>query len=247
MRSLFDLLPDVAGILLAALSLSLIFLPKELKVLEEHKWRWLRWGLAAIFAAVGVGGLASNAIQKSEDKKARENLQGDVVRLKDQVAAVQKKLDEKQNASIGLLTEALAVRGQELKPKVPVPFFVLYGVQSNPVKNVRFAQEIFSVRGQFSLEQARIAHAQFLTRAIPSMDTRGQDLAQNATIFRTLELTVTSTQLRELLDDKRTIYIMGRVEWRNPSGSDDHFDLCSAMVPTKMKYLIQSELPFHVC
>ena len=63
LHSLFGMLPDVSGILLAALSVSLIFLPKELKVLEARKWRWLRWALAGLFAVVGIGGLISNLLQ----------------------------------------------------------------------------------------------------------------------------------------------------------------------------------------
>ena len=68
LRSAFNMLPDVAGILLAALSVSLIFLPKELRVLEARKWKWLRWTLATVFAVVGIGGVASNLIQKAKDK-----------------------------------------------------------------------------------------------------------------------------------------------------------------------------------
>jgi hypothetical protein len=247
LSSLFELLPDVAGILLAALSLSLIFLPRELRVLEAPKWKWLRWTLAAIFAIVGVGGLVSNYIQKSQDKKERSKLQGDVARLNDDIEAVKRKLGENQNASIGLVVAALATSGQELKPNVNMPFFIYYVVQKNPAKNVRMYQEILSVKGPFTSEQARIAHAKFLGRAIPTMDSRGQDFPANATFWRTLQLKMNSSEIKELLLDQRTVYIMGRVEWKNSSGSDDHFDLCSFMEPPKMKYLIQSELPFHIC
>jgi hypothetical protein len=247
LRSLFDLLPDVAGILLAALSLSLIFLPKELKVLEERKWRWLRWGLAVIFAAVGIGGLVSNAIQKSEDKEARENLQGDVARLKDQVLAVQKKLEEKQRASVGPLLIALAVRGQELKPNEKVPFVVIYGVAGNTAKDLKSHLEIFSVKGSASPEQNKTAHSTFLARAVQKLDIRGEDRLPNTTNFITLELTLSKNEINELLSKNRTVYIMARAEWKNLDGFDDHWDLCKWMEPPKMKYLLQTELPFHDC
>ena len=72
LRAIFYLLPDLAGILLAALSLAVIFMSEAIQKLEKPNLKWLRWTLATIFIFVGVGGVISNSMQKSEDKAKAE-------------------------------------------------------------------------------------------------------------------------------------------------------------------------------
>jgi hypothetical protein len=76
LRFAFDLLPDLAAIflavLLAAVGMALLFLPEELKRLEEH--RRTRVLIAALLLAIGVifgvGGVISDLVQKHEEKEA---------------------------------------------------------------------------------------------------------------------------------------------------------------------------------
>jgi hypothetical protein len=247
LRSVFEMLPDVAGILLAALSLSLIFLPKELKMLEGEKWRWLRWTLAAIFAVIGIGGLASNALQKSQDKAIKEKLQGDVARLRDDVANVQKKLNENTNASVGLYGLVPQGGGQELTPQRDIRFNIGYAVMTNNAKNMRAYQEVLTVPGLFTPDQSRNVHAGFAARAAKGLDFRGEDRRAGMGSFRTLQLRLTSKEISEVMLAKRIIYILGRVEWNNPSGTDDHFDVCKAMEPPSIKYLTDQNTAWHDC
>jgi hypothetical protein len=75
-RFAFDLLPDLAAIflalVLAAAGLALLFLPEELKRLEDQ--RRLRVIIATVLLAIGVvfggGGVVSDLVQKHEDKTA---------------------------------------------------------------------------------------------------------------------------------------------------------------------------------
>jgi outer membrane murein-binding lipoprotein Lpp len=209
---------------------------------------------AAIIGAVGLLGLVLTGWAAFRTSGTQDKLQGQVTGLtsqvaglKDDVAAVQKKLGENQNASVGLAFVALANKGQELKANVPVPFVVVYLVKANEAKNVRSYQEVFSMKGPETSNQNRDAHSQFMARAVPSLDFSGQDYISGSTFFRTLPISLQSREISELLATKRIIYVMARIEWKNVSGSDDHFDLCAWMEPPKMKYLIQSELPFHNC
>jgi hypothetical protein len=83
---IFYSLPDVAGILLAALSLAVFFVPKLSDKLREH----VTVGIiaAVVLALIGVGGVVSNSVQKHADqeaaKKERDQLQGQITKLLDQ-------------------------------------------------------------------------------------------------------------------------------------------------------------------
>jgi hypothetical protein len=74
----FDLLPDIAAIFLAvflaAFGIALFFVPEKLKKLEDHpRLRYVvALGLIIIALFVGVGGVISSLVQKTEQKKVAE-------------------------------------------------------------------------------------------------------------------------------------------------------------------------------
>jgi hypothetical protein len=78
LRFSFDLLPDLAAIflavVLAAVGIALLFLPEELKRLEEH--RRVRVFIAAALLGIGVifgvGGVVSDLVQKHEEREQAE-------------------------------------------------------------------------------------------------------------------------------------------------------------------------------
>src|SRR6266568_4901833 len=74
----FDLLPDLAAIflavLLAAVGIALLFLPEELKRLEEHRRTrvLIAAALLGIGVIFGVGGVVSDLVQKHEEREQAE-------------------------------------------------------------------------------------------------------------------------------------------------------------------------------
>jgi len=86
LRSIFDLLPDLAGFFLAALGVGLLFVPEKLKQLDDYPKT--RLVLAIVICLMGGGAVISNSLQKSEEKNAalveRDKLTGQVTKLIDQ-------------------------------------------------------------------------------------------------------------------------------------------------------------------
>jgi hypothetical protein len=64
---IFNLLPDITGYLFAMAGVALLFMPDDLKKLDEH--RTIRLIIAAIIFIFGLGAVISNSAQKVADKK----------------------------------------------------------------------------------------------------------------------------------------------------------------------------------
>lgn len=71
LRPIFNTLPSLAGILLAALAFALVFV-KELDEKLKDK-RAVRWCLAIVLAAIGVTGFISDLVQKADEKTRAQN------------------------------------------------------------------------------------------------------------------------------------------------------------------------------
>jgi hypothetical protein len=216
-------------------------------MLEDAKWKWHSRVAAILFITIGLGGLISSLVQRHNEKIASDKLRCDVAKLKDQLNDVQKKLNEKQNANVGLMSLTPRNWGQELKPHHEIQFDVQYVVTGNMAKNFRPYQEIFSMGGAFDNVQARKAHSQFAARAALNLDFRGEDRTVGAAGWKTLTINLTGPQVEEVLAGTRTVYIMARVEWNNPSGSDDHFEVCKWLQKPTIKYLTIQTSAWHDC
>lgn len=81
--AIFYSLPDIDGLLVAALSLAVIFVTDDLKRLENH--RTFRLVLFLLLATIGILGVASSAIQKQAEKQEAE---AERAKLTDQVSSL---------------------------------------------------------------------------------------------------------------------------------------------------------------
>lgn len=79
MRSFFKDLPNVSGILLAAVGFALMFMPEAMKLLEGRKT--IRWILAGACVVLGIVGFISAHIQRKDNDREQQE-------LKRQIAAV---------------------------------------------------------------------------------------------------------------------------------------------------------------
>jgi hypothetical protein len=245
LHTVSDFLPGIAGLFLAALGVAGLPMSRELRWFETHPKT--RWTIAIFLILVGIGATAADFVQKRDDKIERGQLTHSIAVLQDELNGVKNKLNENQRVSVGLVYIGLAVQGQEMKPYEKIPFAVAHGVKGNTAKDMRAHLEVFSVKGSATRQLNREEHSTFLTRAIKRLDERGEDKLDGTIDFVTLELTLSKNEIAEILSNNRTVYVMGRAEWKNLNGSDDHWDLCMWMQPPKMKYLIQRDLPFHYC
>jgi len=83
-ETIYNMLPDFSGILLAAVGVALVFAPEAVKVLEKR--RSLRFALALILVGLGLAGMRSSTFQHHEsDTKQAE--------LRDRSVAMSSQLD----------------------------------------------------------------------------------------------------------------------------------------------------------
>lgn len=247
LRSIFDMLPDVAGILLAALSLSLIFLPKELKMLEADKWKWLRWSLAAIFAVAGIGGVASNVIQKANDKTERDKLNHQVSQLKDELDEVRRKVNENTNASVAIT--ALVPRNgvQEVSSEQKMQFNIAYFVKQNTAKNMRQVTLLRVENVPPNPVYDKKVWADFKGFSAQAIGEKGQDRVADTYDWKTLEIKLSRNEAAGLMAGTKTLYVLGLVEWNNLSGTDGHFDACLSLQKPETKILTPQTASWHIC
>jgi hypothetical protein len=108
---IFNLLPDVTGYFFAMAGVALLFMPDDLKRLEEY--RKTRLVIAALIFLVGLGAVISNSAQKTTDKKESDNKSQ---KLTDQVTS----LIGQQNVLIAqvknLTDQGLPQLAKDLKP-----------------------------------------------------------------------------------------------------------------------------------
>lgn len=246
LRSAFEMLPDVAGILLAALSFSLIFLPKELRVLEAPKWKRLRWTLAAIFAVVGIGGVASNAIQKAKDKAARNELNQQVAQLKDQVSKVQRKLNQDTSASVSVISRVPLNDAQEISSEQPIKFNIAYGITQNTAKNLRQFTILKLENSRPDSTHDKSVWARFRGLSTQGISETGQDKMFGTYVWKTLEINLSKSEAKDIKAGTKTLYILGLVLWNNPSGTDGHLNVCMWLQKPKTKILTPATV-WHDC
>lgn len=80
---IFNLLPDITGYFFAMAGVALIFMPDDLKKLEEY--RRTRLVIATLIFLIGLGAVISNSAQKAADKRESD---GKSQKLTDQVTSL---------------------------------------------------------------------------------------------------------------------------------------------------------------
>ncbi|MGA3049466.1 MAG: DUF308 domain-containing protein [Terracidiphilus sp.] len=122
--TVFDMLPDISGILLAALGVALVVAPEMVSKLPT----WIRWTLAALLIVVGIAGLRSSYVQRQESDQKQSDLMGSIndlkiygKNLKETVDVFGPKLDAIINHPNSPEQKALAIKlRDELKPRIQV-------------------------------------------------------------------------------------------------------------------------------
>jgi hypothetical protein len=68
-HGLFSDLPDISGILLAALGFAVVFVPESIRALDAKPK--IRWAVAIALSAVGLAGMFSSHIQRRDGETAQ--------------------------------------------------------------------------------------------------------------------------------------------------------------------------------
>ena len=264
------MLPDIAGILLAALSLSLIFIPKELRVLEAEKWRWLRWTLAISFAIVGIGGVISNSKQKADDKKSRQQLEGDVKSLKGQIADIKANTDILVIAagsvppqtslapqrptfekSLGFLQlSRIEIRTREVIAGQPLSANIyLINKGAEPVYDaVRvFAVGLMAPIGTDDLDTLdKKVHDKLLKTALRETKPIGHTVGVGEEIWNTLNTAepLTQEQVDRFMQGKARFYVYAWARWK---GGQRDLDVCRWLQPPPTVNALGTPAVWHDC
>jgi hypothetical protein len=104
LRSAFNALPSLAGVLLATLALALVFV-KELDEKLKDK-RAVRWSLAIVLAIIGISGFVSDLVQKSQERTRTQTAE------KDQGKAIDGIKDQLHQSEIQRIADTRYLEGQ---------------------------------------------------------------------------------------------------------------------------------------
>lgn len=83
-KAVFDMLPDVSGILLAEVGVALFIAPDFVSQMKE----WIRWTLAGLLVALGVAGMASSYNQHRVDAREKAKLTDDLHNVEAKLATL---------------------------------------------------------------------------------------------------------------------------------------------------------------
>jgi hypothetical protein len=242
MRYLFDLLPDLTGIFLAAVSLGVALLGKDLKWFEDHPKS--RWSIAIVLALLGLGGVASNTVQKSEDKNERGALKGEITNLQSQLTAVSRKINTDTNASVNP-ANFVPLRGAQAIEEGLFQWNIGFIVTQNTAGNMRYFADLQIENGQ-GINDKKIWR-KFKSVAIERMGEHGPDATIGSAPWDTLSLQLKKKDADAVMAGSRTIYALAFVQWTNPSGNDGHYPLCLWLQKPSGKILTIQNAVWHSC
>jgi hypothetical protein len=243
MSAIFEVLPDIATFLLAILGVSLFF-PRELHMLEKPKWKWPSRAAATLFIVIGLGGLISSLVQRHAENVARGKLTDDVAHLKDELEAVQRKLNTDTNATI-IPTNFLPPRGAQVIEEGLFQWNVGFVVTQNTARNIHFYAKLQLEDGPGLNDKA--IWNKFKPIAIQRMGEHGPDGTLGAGPWDTPNLLLKKKDAEAIMGGTKTIYALAFVQWTNPSGSDGHYQFCLWLQKPNGKILTAQNSAWHSC
>lgn len=87
-RTVFNMLPDFSGILLAAVGVAFIVAPEFVSKLPT----WLRWTLAVLLVVLGLAGLRSSYVQHQSDASDKDDLKHQLEGVSNQLQTLNSKV-----------------------------------------------------------------------------------------------------------------------------------------------------------
>lgn len=159
----FYSLPDVDGLLVAALSLAVIFVTDDLKRLENH--RTLRLVLFLLLTMIGILGVASSAIQKQAEKQETE---AERRKLTDQVSSLIAQQGKALQEAKDAYDEAVHAKDETISARVD-----LAAAKTDLAKQILRSQSVLST----NINQYRTDTTSAVARIIRPPRTLGSERA----------------------------------------------------------------------
>jgi hypothetical protein len=136
-------------------------------------------------------------------------------------------INKKRNASITANGPAPTDGFQALTPGRQLQFNLGYIVSANTANNVRNYVAVYLAEGQNNSEEDRAIASRFNSDAAGPLEHRGQDLGVGSKIWRSPQTTILEeATIEKIMNGKTRLYMLGKVEWSNPDGSDSHTFNC---------------------
>src|SRR5882724_1958332 len=145
----------------------------------------------AIVGLIGIGLIVAGTIRNAHSQEVAGKKQEE---LKRKIEAVQKKLDENQNANL-TWTISLKHDHQELTPYLPFQVDTRFIVISSEAKNLRCHFNMVLMDGPPSSEQNKNASHRFRQEAVAEVDRRGQDSGPGVYCWTTVSLTLSEKSI----------------------------------------------------
>jgi len=152
-----------------------------------------------------------------------------------------------QNASITLGKIVLTEPFVELSMDSRLAFNLDYNVTSNTAKDVRSYDDLWLEDSAPNGNQDREVLSRFRVEAAKHIPEHGDDRGPSSGNWSTVHLNLYGQSASDIVAGKRTVYLLGRVEWNNPSGSDSHLDVCEWIQQPKSDILFKGGIVWHNC
>lgn len=194
--------------------------------------KWVFWGGGLL--TVGLIYLQATA---NEDESSK---------LLGQLSTLQQTFDDSQRAEVGL-HEIGFWPNQSLVPGKPISVQIVFVVRDGVAKNYRVFDEIFTLKGSANGSLDHDAIQQFRKDSVGRLDYHGEDKVKGTGTQKELRIVLNKQEAVEVVNRTRTIYVLGRVEWNGPNGSDFHEDACAWGEPPDQVGGQLDHLGWHMC
>ena len=240
--TIYNLLPDFSGILLAAVGVALVVYPEILKGIEHRKM--FRWAIATILVVLGIAGMCSSFGQHRDSDNKQSYLSNSVRELKATVDTFGPKLDSiiSHPESEQQKELALALR-REFDPKIQID------EPNNTVGNpILFNATITNVGGSVAKGKVDTVRAimgpkgkeqendlfRFLYAHEQDSDAKPIDVAPgyaHRMIVPILLPTFTGQEKQDFNQGRKVIYIGILETYFNEQGRQFHSEKCMYEIP----------------
>jgi len=200
--------------------------------------KWVFWGAGLLTVILIAFQATSNEDQAAASARKQKELQ-------EELNQIRTKLDQNKRASVGPY-KTFIWPNQELLPGKSISVQNQLVVTDGMAVNYRVFDELFSLLGKHDDEMDRRAMARFTRDSYGKLAYQGEDRVKGTGSEKTLYMKFNNVEIAQLYAGRRFVYVISRVEWRNPEGADFHIDVCSYLEPPKQGLPLEN-LGWHTC
>lgn len=134
---------------------------------------------------------------------------------------------------------------QVLDPNKPFLVGMGFTVSEGTARAMQCWIDAFTVAGEESDDQNRAARIRFRQENDSEAEPQAIDHVKGTSCYKGVNVSISEDEINEIVGQKRTVYAMGRVVWRNDAGAEFSTDVCAWMEPQKSR--VVSNPGWHDC